>query len=90
MLTDGQEAKQPEPFVYASLIFEAYSIESTQQAKTSIQISYILVDWTRLRSELASGSSLVLRMPGLVLGMKTRMYAVAMREVMLKTLNSLT
>lgn len=56
VLTNRQETKQPEPFVYASLIFEAYSIESNQQAKTTIQISYIVVDGTRLRGELASGA----------------------------------
>ena len=56
MLTDGQQTKQPEPFVYASLIFEAYDIECDQQAKTTIQISYILVDRTRLRGELAPGA----------------------------------
>ena len=56
MLTDGQETKQPEPFVYASLIFEAYGIESNEQAKTTIQISYVLVDGTRLRGQLASGA----------------------------------
>ena len=56
MLTDGQEAQQPEPLVYASLIFEAYGIESNQQAKTTIQISYVLVDGTRRRGQLASGA----------------------------------
>ena len=36
VLTDGQEAKQPEPFVYASLISEAYGVEPNQQAKATI------------------------------------------------------
>ena len=56
MLTEGQETKQPEPFVYASLILEAYGIEYNQQAKSPIHISYILVDGTWLRGQLASGA----------------------------------
>lgn len=56
VLTDGQKTKQPEPFVYASLISEAYGIDSNQQAKATIQIPYILVDGTQLRGEVASGA----------------------------------